>query len=87
LIVFHRWGGGEDFLVVASLNNQPFNNPSYFFHADRIPGGSWREIFNSDAAAYDGNNVGNLGRAIDNSHGTFECVVPANGLIVFQREA
>ena len=87
LILFHRWGEGEDFIVVASLNNQPFNNPGYLFRADRIPGGRWREIFNSDAAEFGGDNVGNLGRTIDNSPGLFECVVPANGLIVFQREA
>jgi len=86
LVLFHRWGGGEDFLVVASLNNQPFNNPDYLFRADRLPIGRWREIFNSDAAMFGGNNVGNLGRTIDNSAGSFACVAPANGLIVFQRE-
>jgi 1,4-alpha-glucan branching enzyme len=86
LIFFHRWGGGEDFLVVASLNNRSFNNPSYLFRADRIPAGRWREIFNSDGAAFGGANVGNLGRTIENAMGSFECVVPANGAIVFQRE-
>jgi 1,4-alpha-glucan branching enzyme len=54
LLLFHRWGGGEDFMVVASLNNHPFDNPNYHFRADRIPGGRWREIFNSDAAAFGG---------------------------------
>ncbi len=87
MILFHRWGAGEDFIVVASLNNHPFNNPTYVFRADRIPGGCWHEIFNSDAAAFGGCNVGNLGRTIGNSYGSFECAVPANGLIVFQREA
>jgi 1,4-alpha-glucan branching enzyme len=87
LIVFHRWGDGEDFLVVASLNNRPFNNPGYLFHADRTPVGRWREIFNSDAAVFGGDNVGNLGQLLENSPGSFECVVPANGLVVFQRES
>jgi len=86
LIIFRRWDTDEDFLVVASLNNQPFGNPSYLFQADRLAAGRWREIFNSDAAAFGGNNVGNHGRTIGNSTGSFECVVPANGLIVFQRE-
>jgi 1,4-alpha-glucan branching enzyme len=87
LIVFRRWGGCEDFLVIASLNNRPFNNPSYLFRAERIPGGRWREIFNSDAAVFGGKNTGNYGRAIDNVPKAFECVVPANALVVFQREA
>lgn len=86
LIVFHRWGGGQDFLIVASLNRCAFDQPSYLFHAERIPSGNWREIFNSDAADYGGANVGNYGRAIGNQAGSFECVVPANGVIVFQRE-
>jgi 1,4-alpha-glucan branching enzyme len=87
LILFHRWGSGEDFLGVASLNNHPFNNPSYLFGADRIPSGRWREIFNSDAEVFGGWNVGNRGGVIANSTNSFECVVPANGLILFQRES
>jgi 1,4-alpha-glucan branching enzyme len=85
LILFRRWGGNEDFLVVASLNNHPFNNPAYIFHAERIPDGRWREVFNSDAAVFGGNNVGNLGAEITTQHGTLECVVPANGILVFER--
>ncbi len=85
LILFHRWGGGEDFIVAASLNNEPFDNPGYLFNAGRIPGGQWREIFNSDAAVFNGNNVGNTGGVVDNSPGWLECVVPANGLVVFKR--
>jgi 1,4-alpha-glucan branching enzyme len=87
LILFHRWGGSENFLIAASLNNHPFNDPSYLFRADRTPAGRWREIFNSDGAVFGGDNVGNLGRMIENTMGWFECVVPANGVIVFRREA
>lgn len=86
LIAFHRWGAGENFLIVASLNNRSFDNPGYFFEIDRIPVGRWREIFNSDAAAFGGANVGNCGGSIFNSPGAFDCVVPANGLAVFQLE-
>jgi 1,4-alpha-glucan branching enzyme len=42
LILFHRWGAGEDFIIVASLNNHPFNNPGYLFLAVRIPVVRWR---------------------------------------------
>lgn len=87
LIVFRRWalGGADEFLVFASLNNLHFNAPSYLFHADRIPGGLWREEFNSDSAYYGGDNVGNYGSVIANSAGAFECVVPARGFVVFRR--
>jgi 1,4-alpha-glucan branching enzyme len=85
LILFRRWGGDEEFLVVASLNNHPFNNPSYVFRADRIPGGRWREVFNSDSAVYGGDNVGNLGAQVSTQPGILNCVVPANGILVFQR--
>src|SRR5262249_2060566 len=44
LLLFRRWGGGEELLVVASLNDRPFNQPGYVFRADRIPGGRWREV-------------------------------------------
>jgi 1,4-alpha-glucan branching enzyme len=86
LLVFHRWGGDEDFLVVAGLNNQPFNRPSYVFTGiDRIPGGRWREVFNSNAAAFGGDNVGNYGAEITTAANYLECVVPANAVLVFQR--
>jgi 1,4-alpha-glucan branching enzyme len=85
LIAFRRWGGPEEFVVVGSLNNHAFNQPSYVFRAPRLPAGAWREVFNSDAAAYGGDNVGNAGAAIHSDAGRLECVVPANGVLVWQR--
>jgi 1,4-alpha-glucan branching enzyme len=85
LLVFRRWGAGEDFLVVASLNNRAFDSPGYIFRAERLPDGHWKEIFNSDARVFGGANVGNMGAVIACFAGRAECVVPANGLIVFQR--
>jgi 1,4-alpha-glucan branching enzyme len=87
LLVFRRWSAGEEFLVVSSLNNRPFDDPGYIFNADRIPAGRWREIFNSDAAAYGGDNRGNGGETLTTTAGRLECVVPAHGFIVFEREA
>jgi 1,4-alpha-glucan branching enzyme len=86
LLVFRRWDGREEFLVVAGLNNQPFNSPSYRFNAPVLPAGVWAEIFNSDAAMFGGWNVGNAGASIPSSGGMFECVVPANGVLVFRKE-
>jgi 1,4-alpha-glucan branching enzyme len=85
LIAFRRWDSAEDFLVIASLRNQPFASPGYLFHSDRIAAGRWREIFNSDAAQFGGDSIGNLGATLDARTGAFECVVPANGVLVFQR--
>lgn len=87
LLVFRRWGGGEDFLIIAGLNNRPFNSPSYRFQAERVPAGAWREVFNSDAAMFGGWNIGNAGATIQTSGGVFECVVPACGVLLFQKEA
>jgi 1,4-alpha-glucan branching enzyme len=86
LLVFRRWGAGEDFLIVAGLNNTPFNNPRYRFVADRMPAGAWREIFNSDAAMFGGWNVGNAGATLNVSGGVLDCIVPANGIVVFRKE-
>jgi 1,4-alpha-glucan branching enzyme len=85
LLVFRRWSADEEFLVVSSLNNRPYDNPTYIFNDSRIPGGQWREIFNSDSDEYNGYNCGNGGATLPSSEGRFECVVPAHGFIVFQR--
>jgi 1,4-alpha-glucan branching enzyme len=85
LIAVHRWDDEEDdLLVIASLNNRPFDR-GYVFSALRIPDGGWKEIFNSDAAAYGGDNVGNGSGTLTASGGRFEPVVPANGVVVFKR--
>ena len=47
--------------------------------------GQWREIFNSDAAAYGGSGLANQG-LIPSTGGEFTVRVPANGVLVFQRQ-
>jgi 1,4-alpha-glucan branching enzyme len=86
VIAFTRRDGQSEVLVVASLNNHPFQN-GYRIQTDpdRLRAGLWRETFNSDAAIYDGDNVGNLGAAIPADNGQIELVIPANGLLVLQR--
>ncbi|PUB90485.1 MAG: alpha-amylase, partial [gamma proteobacterium symbiont of Ctena orbiculata] len=84
LIAFRRWGNGQEFLVVASLNNHPFIE-GYDLRNDRISNGNWREVFNSDADEYGGTNVGNRG-GVNASDGCLNVVVPANGIIVLERE-
>lgn len=84
VIAFRRWDGTEELLVVASLNNYPFGS-GYTIESSRLGDGQWREIFNSDAEVYGGNNVGNFGATIYSSNGRIHVVIPANGFVVFQQ--
>ncbi len=85
VLALRRWGDGQEFLVVGSLNNRPFDQPNYRIESGALPAGRWREIFNSDAAVYGGDNVGNAGGEITSGGGSTACVVPANGVVVLQR--
>jgi 1,4-alpha-glucan branching enzyme len=51
-----------------------------------IPEAGWREVFNSDAAAYGGQNIGNGGATIFSSGNRLNAVVPANGFVVFVKQ-
>jgi 1,4-alpha-glucan branching enzyme len=84
VIAFRRTGGGQDFLVLASLNDQPFDGGYEVVHG-AIPDGGWQEVFNSDAERFGGWNLGNLGAMIPSSGGRFNAVIPRIGLVVFQR--
>lgn len=85
LIAFRRWDNSQEFLVVASLNNLAFVD-GYELHNDRIGDGGWRERFNSDAGEYGGNDIGNKGAVVQAAGGRINVVVPANGVVVFERE-
>ena len=87
VIAFKRWRGDEQVIIAASLNNAPFSN-GYTIQKDAlgIPGGSWKEIFNSDAAAYGGKNVGNMGGIIGSTPGQINCVIPAAGFVVLVKQ-
>ncbi|MBV9490483.1 MAG: alpha amylase C-terminal domain-containing protein [Verrucomicrobia bacterium] len=84
VLAFRRWGNGEEFLVLVSLRDRPFAEGYAVEHA-RLPDGQWREAFNTDAAIYGGDNVGNLGAVIPANGGRFTAVIPANGAVVFRR--
>lgn len=87
VIAFKRWSGGEEVIVVASLNNRPFAN-GYVIAKDllAIPDGGWKEVFNSDAAIYGGRNVGNRGAVVPSAQGRLDVVIPASGFVVFVRQ-
>jgi len=83
VIAFRRWMANEQVLVLASLNNRPFDN-GYAIGNDRIPAGEWREIFNSDSTMYGGNGLHNP-NPIRSDGGAFNALIPANGLAGFER--
>ncbi len=84
LLAFWRWAGGQELLVVASLNNNAFTD-GYVIQNPRIADRQWREIFNSDAAIYGGTGLANPG-LIPSAGGVFTVRVPANSVLVFQRQ-
>ncbi len=85
LLAFRRWDATGELLVVASLNNSAFDRPGYTLEHPALAGAGWREAFNSDAAAYGGDNVGNRGATLRTAGARLEVVVPANGVVVFER--
>jgi 1,4-alpha-glucan branching enzyme len=86
VIAFTRSAAGQQLLMIASLNDAPFAN-GYVIATDpsRLPDGGWREIFNSDAAAYGGMNIGNGGATLPVSNGQINAVIPADGFVLFQK--
>ncbi len=87
VLAFKRWSGNEEVIIVASFNNTAFSN-GYVIEKDLlgIPNVSWKEIFNSDAAIYGGNNIGNGGAVISSNQGRISVVIPANGFVVFVKQ-
>jgi len=85
VIAFRRWGGPEELLVMGSLGNRAFGVPGYRLWHPSLAGGGWREVFNSDAARYGGDNVGNAGATLHPDGDRLDVVVPANGFVVLRR--
>lgn len=87
VLAFKRWSGAEQVIVVASFNNAPFAN-GYGIEKDTlaIPDVWWKEVFNSDAAIYGGQNVGNRGATLASHQGRIDVVIPANGFLVFVKQ-
>ena len=48
--------------------------------------GGWREVFNSDAGRYGGDNVVNSGRVLSANAGRLDVVLPACGVIVLEAQ-
>src|SRR3990170_1537658 len=87
VIAFKRWNGEEEVIIVASLNNTAFAN-GYVIEKDllAIPNAGWKEVFNSDAAVYGGQKMGNWRATIPSNQGRLNVVIPASGFVVFVKQ-
>jgi 1,4-alpha-glucan branching enzyme len=93
VIAFHRWleGAGRDVVVVASLSESTYHGYQLGFPG----GGHWREVFNSDVydnwvnpiTAGNGGGVTADGPPMHELSTSAAIVLPANGLLVFARDA
>jgi 1,4-alpha-glucan branching enzyme len=89
IVAWHRWNqSGDDLVIIASLANNAFDS----YCVGMPQGGVWLELFNSDAAAYGGENRGNSGQITANGAGrdglpASACIIlPRMGLLVFGRQ-
>jgi maltooligosyltrehalose trehalohydrolase len=71
--------GQDSFLVFTHLGDDHRTDYSV-----DLPDGQWKEVFNSDAARYGGENTGNGGGVIEGDR-LQEMVLPAGGTVVFER--
>ncbi len=87
VVAFKRWIGDEQVIILASFNNTAFSN-GYVIQKDSmaIPDAGWREVFNSDAAIYGGQNIGNSGATIYSRGSQFAANIPAQGFVVLVKQ-
>ena len=93
LLAFHRWldGIGRDVVVVVSLNESTWWNYELGFPG----GGQWLEVFNSDVydnwvnpqVAGNGGQIQANGGPLNGLPASATIVIPANGIVVFARDA
>jgi 1,4-alpha-glucan branching enzyme len=84
VLAFRRWDGAEELLVFSTLSNAAFT-AGYSIQNPRLGDGQWREIFNSDRLEYGGEGLVNA-ETIASGGGVFTARLPANSVLVFQRQ-
>ena len=87
VLAYKRWHGDEEAIIVASFNNTAFAD-GYEIEKDllAIPNAGWKEMFNSDAAIYGGQNRGNGGATIPSSKGRLNVTIPPNSFVVLVKQ-
>ena len=84
VIVFKRWDETESLIIIASLNNLPFEQGYEISHYEI--NGSYTVIFNSDNPEFGGKNTGSEGYDIFTSNNSINPVLPANGFIILLKK-
>jgi 1,4-alpha-glucan branching enzyme len=93
VVAFQRWveGAGRDVVVVVSLNESTFWSYDLGFPSS----GEWLEVFNSDVydnwvnpwVAGNGGAIWAKGGPMHGLPASATIVIPANGILVFARDA
>jgi len=84
VLAFRRWDQDHELLIVGSLNNTAFNQPSYQISHPDLANGTWAERLNSDQPVYGGAGATNPD-PLQASGGAIDVIVPANGVVVLER--
>ena len=88
VFVWERRGREGDKPLVMALNMTP--DARHDYHVGVPQGGTWREIFNSDAQIYGGGNIGNSGaidaedRAMHNRPASLGLTIPPLALVILE---
>jgi 1,4-alpha-glucan branching enzyme len=84
VIAFRRQDDDRELLVIGSLNNTAFDQPSYPIKHQALSQGTWAERLNSDAQTYGGAGIDNP-EPLPANNGVLDVVLPANGIIMLER--
>ncbi len=87
VLAFRRTTKMEELIVVASLNNHPFD-VGYDFNHPSIEAGKWQIILDSDLSIYGGQTEAvPAAQRLESEVGTITVILPANTLRILQRYA
>lgn len=82
VLVYRRWAGDEQYLVLANLGDLPFDN-GFIVSSGSIPDRLWDDCLNSDSHFYGGWNIGNLG-VTPSQAGRIDSRIPQCGVVVLK---
>jgi len=80
VLAFARRKAGEEFVVVGSLNRRNLGG-----YRIPLPPGQWKEVLNSDGAAFGGSNFGNGGGTFGGGGGSTPLNIPSGGYVVLKK--